>query len=230
MTSQQARGSLKEIQEMLGGIYHEHDRQYYPSIQDLVLKLVWSLGVFSSAERKGNGDQTPKYLANVFAWWIAICDFCKFTASDVMWEKFPGICYYCGVHKDCECEGRKDIVRISKDEVQRHRDAKNRPETIGQWQFMFTAIYGKANAKHGYYFALARLPEEIMELVECLLPMIDDRHKLMLELADIGARIFALADLLKIDFQETFLEHYCWICPGCKESKCLCDPRTGMRV
>lgn len=224
---QQLTQSLSGVELMLGRIYNEHDRQFYPSVQDMALKLIWSFGLFSSAERKGEGDKILEYLADCFAWWIAECNFCEFRAEDVLWDKFPGICPYCGAEEDCGCEGRKDLVRIPESEVQRHRKKGTRPRTIAQWQAMFERIYGKANALRGYHFAVARLPEEFKELVECLLPWIEDRRELKMELADIGARILAIANLLKVDFQQVFLSRYPGRCPGCQKSKCGCDQKKG---
>jgi NTP pyrophosphatase (non-canonical NTP hydrolase) len=219
--------TLPGAEAMLVGIYAVHDIQFYPSIKDLVLKFVWSVGVFSSAERKGRADKAQEYLADCFAWWVAICNFLHFEVEDVLWTKFPGICPYGGEEKDCDCEGRKDLVRISESVVRWHQENGTRPETIADWQAMYERIYGKANRSRGYHFAVARLPEEIMEMIECILPWIEDRQKLKLELADIGARIFALAILLEFSLQEVFLFRYPGRCPTCRLPKCGCNPMKG---
>ncbi len=219
--------SLRGIKEMLGSIYDEHDRQFYPSVEGMALKLIWSMRGISSAKRKGDGDKVPKLIADCFAWWVALCDFLIFEVEEVLWYKFPGICPYCGAERNCDCEGRKNQVRIPESVVQRYRDNGTRPETMADWQAMFKRIYGMANALNGYDFAIARLPEEIKEMIECILPEIEDRQKLMKELADIGARIFALTSLLEIPLQEAFLARYPGRCPNCQKSKCACNPRKG---
>ncbi len=216
--------SLREIEVMLASIYDRHDRQFYPSIRDLTLKLIWAIGVFSSAQRKGDGGKVPEFLADCFAWWIAVCNFVKFSAEDVLWEKFPRICPYCGAKRNDDCEGQKNRRRIPGSVVEEYRRTEPRPETVADWQAMFEMIYGMVNAKHGYHFAVARLPEEVSELIECLLPVIKDPQKLKMELADIGARIFALANLLRIELQEVFLARYPGRCPSCQKSECRDDP------
>jgi NTP pyrophosphatase (non-canonical NTP hydrolase) len=219
--------TLPGAEVMLAVIYDVHDRQYYPSINELVLKFVWALGEFTSVNRKESADKAPVFLADLFAWWIAICNFLSFKVEEVLWYKFPGICPYCGAEKDCDCEGRKDLVRISEDLVKSHRDNGTPPRTIADWQAMYDRIYGKANALKGYDFAVARLPEEIKEMIECILPWIKDRDELKLELADIGARIFALANLMKFSLQEVFLSRYPGRCPTCHLPKCGCNPMEG---
>lgn len=215
---------LPGIQAMLNGIYDQHDRHCYPSIKDLVLKLIWSLGKFSSAERKGNGGKTPRYLADTFAWWVAVCSFLSYGVEDVLWEKYPRVCIYCGVRKDCSCEGKKFGIAV--ESIESNRRKNRRPLTMHGWQRMFAEIYGKQNAKYGLDHALGRLPEEVTELIECLLPTIEDPIQLKLELSDIGARIFSLAHLLHIDLEEVLLGYYRGICPGCQQSNCCCRPHA----
>lgn len=216
--------SLSGIEQMLDQIYTRHDRQYYPGVKDLTLTLIWSLGVVSSATRKGLSGKVPRYLADSFAWWVALCNFLQFDIEEILWEKYPAACIYCRARKNCSCEGVK--FGFEQESLSSFRaNTRRRPKTMRGWQQMFDRIYGMENSKRGFDFAMGRFPEEERELIECILPSIEDRYHLGMELADIGARLFALANLLKIDLEKIFLSFYCGVCPSCQRNSCRCDPR-----
>lgn len=216
--------SIDDTQWMLEGIYIEHNRQFYPSVKDLTLTLIWSLGVMSSAERKGQNNKLPRYVADTFVWWSALCSFLYFKVGDILWLKFPGICIYCEASKDCSCEGKKFQTVPKKSIAVYRRRTSKKPDTISEWQDTFRRIYGKSNSEKGFHFAMARFPEEEKELIECVIPTPEDREHLAAELADIGARIFALANLLEINLEAVVLSYYRGICPGCQLEKCKCTP------
>lgn len=216
---------LDDVEKMLAWIYNKHDRQYYPSLKDLVLKLTWSIGKVTSAERKGESKKVGKLLSDTFAWWVACVTFCEFRVSDTLWEKFPRVCPYCLVKKNCSCEGTKNGLNV--ESLEYHRRKNHRPRTLSEWQRMFAKIYGIENAKQGLDHAFARLPEEISEVIECIVPFNQNNYHLQLELADLGARIFAVAELLAIDLEATFLSQYRGVCPSCQKGECCCLPRAA---
>lgn len=217
--------TIDESQAMLEEIYTDHNLQYYPSVKDLTLTLIWSLGVISSAERKKQASKLPSLVANTYVWWSGLCSRLNFKTGDILWLKYPAICIYCEAAENCSCEGKK-FGSIPKHTIAHYRAKIHlKPETISGWQEMLAKIYGQENARRGFDFAIGRFPEEHTELIECILPLPQDREHLAEELADIGARIFGLANLLKMDLETVFLTYYRGVCTGCRQEKCKCDPR-----
>ena len=214
---------LTSAQKMLENIYDQHDRRYFHSIEKMLLKFFTTIGTFTKTKRhtKANFGQEGKCLVNIFVWWVALCSFYKFDAADILWKKFPGVCPYCLVAKDCNCE--QQLRKISGKSLPALRLSGVRPKTIAGWQNMFRMIYGKANDQATFEYAVFRLFEEIEEVISSIFPEVTKVDALQLELADLGARIFGLANKLGIDLQNQFLFYYRGVCPECLNEKCSCD-------
>lgn len=214
---------LTGAQRMLERIFDQHDRRYFHSIDKLLLKFVTAIGIFTKTLRhtKSVYGQETKGLVNIFVWWLALCSFYKFDAAQLLWKKFPGVCPYCLVATNCNCEQK--LLKISGKSLPFLRDAGTPPKNINAWQEMFRQIYGKANDKASFEYAVFRLFEEIEEVISCIFPEVTNVDALQLEFADIGARIFGLANKQGVDLQNQFLFYYRGVCPDCQNEECTCN-------
>lgn len=214
---------LTEVQKMLESIFDQHNRRYFNSIEKILLKFSNAIGVYTKTRRhtKSNFGQGEKTLSDVFGWWLTICSFFRFDAAKLLWKKFPGVCPYCLVEKNCHCE--EELRKISGKSLPSLRRSGTPPKSLLGWQNMFRRIYGKANEKASFEWAVFRLFEEIEEVNSCIFPEVKDPDALEMELADLGARIFGIANKEGIDLQNRFLFYYRGVCPRCQNEKCTCD-------
>lgn len=109
-----------------------------------------------------------KALPSALSWLIILCVRLDVSLNDITWAKFPGVCPYCVADDDipslaggdaavempapsvglswrlltrCECKTRPRQYRS--DRVRALRSRRDcTPETLGEWQAMFEALYG----------------------------------------------------------------------------------------
>lgn len=217
---------LREFQAMHERIFAQHDIRFY-SKKQIMFKLFGLIGRLAKVQRRSKGlaGQEKKYLLELFRWWLALCNLLRLDATEILWEKYPGVCPYCLVVADCSCENTQK--KLAGPSLPHFRAASTRPATIKEWQAMFQRIYSGVNDDKGFEYAIFRIVEEAEEVVALMLPEISDVVAFRLELADLGARIFALADLLGTDLEAELLKRYRGVCPNCLQPACQC-PRKWL--
>lgn len=195
------------------------------------LRLVERSSDIAELVRTEDHNELIDALGYTFGW---LCCFVKYysihkpgeslkfssSLSDMMWRKYPGVCYYC-THKfgegdlakegynACVClaihkvtKGEKDI---RKRRLQFARRNKRKPITFDQWQKMIKVIYGP-NHKHLSLSAIClHFIEEIGEVAESLrnlrVPYSASEHKKKIlslenEIADVFSWILGLLNKL----------------------------------
>jgi NTP pyrophosphatase (non-canonical NTP hydrolase) len=99
------------------------------------------------------------------------------TLSEIVWHKYPGVCYYCG-QAECVCllldvdrikdtstpEQLKEHKKWLEGVLGRARNQGERPKSIDQWVDMLDRIYGGANRSRTSAEKTFHLLEEIGEV------------------------------------------------------------------
>jgi len=110
---------------------------------------------FSSDIRKNNFGLAFTHLAHIFCWTVSFAERCRRsddehlstiqTLADMVWEKYPGICPYCGTNP-CSCSSPGLVQKDGNALVIPKGDPTKRPATLDDWGRMFDYIYSNAHA------------------------------------------------------------------------------------
>lgn len=153
------------------------------------------------------------------------------SCSDLLWQKYPKLCPRCSGHKisgtelslvsgapsPCECldtqpAEQKDARRERLTAIRCYSDriCAEKPESIDEWQAMFSAVYGKKTAVATAKEIALHIMEELGEASDAMIRMYTFGQKtfrpgepnwrqqnLEGQLADVFSRLFALAELAK---------------------------------
>jgi NTP pyrophosphatase (non-canonical NTP hydrolase) len=208
--------SLKEWQEMFKEIYQEkNERDYSPS--DLLLHVEEEAAVIDEALRKEKLIDIHQPLARLMAWLFAFCNAMNIDLQETVWQKYQGICPYCGREENCMCITYTDAEKPK--EWYRNLQGKM-PATFLEWQGMFEKIYGKINKMIWLIQVWLHFHEELGEVSR------DFRlgnSKMKEEIADVFAWIVAFANKMKINLEEIIWEQYPGRCDVCGKEKCICS-------
>lgn len=192
--------SLDNWVGMFNQIYGKHNLKL--SDEQIWLRMVEEVAGLAEALRKQHitprNDEKGRLqgaLANIpdaFAW-LSAFSFRYGSLEDMTWHKFPGVCPYCFVEKNCVCISQKPSIAGDEGErrLEEYRKAKqNHPITLYGWQEMFDRIYGSANRIQSVEQVGFHLMEEVGEVAKSI--RLEDILKLKNELADVLAWIIGI--------------------------------------
>jgi NTP pyrophosphatase (non-canonical NTP hydrolase) len=92
---------IKDAQDLMRRIYYERDVER--GIDRILLRTFQELGELSEAiQRKKSTDAISAEMADVFAWICSVANLLEINLSDVLYKKYPGVCYKCG-KSPCKC-------------------------------------------------------------------------------------------------------------------------------
>jgi len=198
--------------------------------------------------KKGEIEGVEVNVPDAFAW---LCAFATKHGSleDMVWHKYPNICPYCFVKKDCLCIARANYIDQDKREKKLEKarnDKTNMPKTLYDWQKMFWRIYGNVNRVQRMEQVGFHLMEESGEVAKEIRHMDDD--KLEDEIADVFAWLVAIAnksdEIISKDLRSDDIKYFrlddiiykryedkCPKCHGnpCKEEIYRSGPRSNIR-
>ncbi len=180
------------------------NRNYGHDANSIFAHLVEVIGGLSSlASQKRVLETSPEsLLPKALAWWMALLAKVKVkSVGNLIWAKFPYVCPYCHLcpHDADECSERKtqrvglDWERLT---LLAERNVEKRPNSLGEWQRMFAAIY-PAHDGEGYGQTFARLTEEIGELAEALRVFEGHPRYFYNEAADLFAWLMHIQNLIE---------------------------------
>ncbi|KIO46546.1 MULTISPECIES: MazG-like family protein [Sanguibacteroides] len=221
--------SIDDWAKTINQIYERNNCER--SFKDIIVFFYEDVGrCFQLINRKREAE-IEKILPSIFKWFCVL--FFKYSnrninLSDVLWNKFPGICPYCQ-KTTCQCRIGKEQLDIPslRDHVRNNIDRK--PKTINEWQSHFQKIYPRG-AESSFIINVSHLAEELAELSEAYrkkhikkdLPCVE------MEMADVFSWIMGLANLihqlkdaqnkrLEYRFGSIISEKYKDGCPDCKD-------------
>lgn len=203
--------------------------------QDMTLGLneVWSEVVrdatkVEEAIREDRLDQLLDALAHTFCWIACFVEKLRLDhtvpasfkideskMSQIVWFKYPRACATC-FEPGCQCPTRRRLDKPTKGQMReflaRSRAAAGSPPTtLGQWEGMFTAIYGGAHFIKDIKELVAHYLEEMGEVVSAIrnlaLPLVpadpsklrEFQEDLIEEVADTISWTFSLARKVQQD-------------------------------
>lgn len=191
-----------------------NDRNYSPAqmvsrvhrFVTRVLKLV----------RKGQTDGVGYHLSMALSWSFALANRFHIDLEKETWERFPGVCPYCGYAPCCckeRAQARKEVVA----------DPAKRPATFREFQTMFREIY-PANTLQESAMHLAEEAGELDEALEYFMGTHDDRlfAEVVVELVDAITNMCAVASCLNLDLAVEMEKHFSKGCSKCNEVPCGC--------
>ena len=91
----------KDVQALMRRIYYERDVER--GIDRTLLRTFQELGELSEAIQRNKGlSEVSAEMADVFAWVCSIANLLNINLYEVLYEKYPDVCYRCG-KAPCEC-------------------------------------------------------------------------------------------------------------------------------
>jgi NTP pyrophosphatase (non-canonical NTP hydrolase) len=131
-------------------------------------------------------------------------------------------CAYC-LTSPCHCPERRPEPQL------REPTQERTFYTLRDIAVHLDFLYGSRNKERGMEYLLNRLFKEVSELISLSMrrwdtgtPLEDIEKSFALELADALAWIISIANFLKIDLQDAFLERYGDGCSKCSKNPCQC--------
>ena len=217
--------SLDQFQEFNRSVYAVPDDRNF-SLGDLVSSQIRFTMRSLKGMRKKNRRRLTLNLLIAFSFTMAICNRLHINAEEVIWNRFPMKCSYCG-NKPCSCKKDKTHKRIKI--VRQHAE---RPGTLSGLQRMFNEIY-PANSR-SLSDAGIHLAEESGEVFEAV-KFFRGEHKnkqfesIALELSDWISCMFGVANSAGIDVAKELEKLFAHGCHVCHESPCVCTFSVASR-
>jgi NTP pyrophosphatase (non-canonical NTP hydrolase) len=205
--------SLRQWQELLCRIYGDKNRRDYCSA-DLLLHVVEEAGALAESLRKEDG-QTERPLVHIFSWLLAFATSQQIDAEDAVFEKYHGLCPYCGAEERCNC-----ISAETKPGKWFRDEQAKPPESLTGWLNLFHRIYGNVNKVAGKDKIWLHLLEEMGEVSRAF--RLNDKKALYEELADAFAWLFSLCNCLMMDLDCAVFKTFPGKCDVCSQEQCTC--------
>lgn len=171
-------------------------------------------GLLEAGRKIGNEgtEQFSRILTDIFAWTLTLISGLGLDCSRLLAQKYPGCCPNC-LSKPCQCGETKPAI-------------SNLPFfdatefTVAEWQELFAEIYPNNTLKPPEDH-LIKLVEEIGEIVTAQKQ--DEQQTFQKEMADVLARMYALANYFSISLEGEIARRYHCHCPKCKTNPCSCS-------
>jgi NTP pyrophosphatase (non-canonical NTP hydrolase) len=212
-------GTLRGFQKFIADVYGQTDDRLY-SIWDLLVQEQRFAMRSLKGIRKGDTDKIKINLLITFSWLMAISNRLHIDIEDEVWNRFPGLCSYCG-EKPCACRKIKPSERLKI-----KPDKSKKPRNLESLQDMFENIYpskSRTLADAGVHFA-----EEVGEVSEAVHNYLGQHissqfDEIKLEMADLVSCSFGIANSAKIDVAKELAAMFHDNCHVCHNAPCDCS-------
>lgn len=186
--------SLDEWVKQINAIYEQSNGER--DFKDVLLFSFEEVGRCSQLVNRDHDDQILDIIPRLFKWFSILYakSGIKLPVSDMIWNKFPGICPYCK-HSSCGCMFSKERFNYY-DLVKKAEETRDfKPKTLDEWQGLFEKIYSR-NGDYKMEKNVSHLFEELSELSEVhRLHFIEaDKDLVGMELADVFSWIMGFAN------------------------------------
>lgn len=211
--------SINEFQKLIEQIYSLPDDRLF-SIHDILSNTERFTMRALKGIRKNNKNKVKQNLLIAFSWLVAIANRLHINLEKAVWERFPGVCSYCG-HKPCICKKEKIIKRVKITKKLAHK-----PLTILQFQEMFEEIY--PSKSRGLADAGIHLAEETGEISESINLYLGEHKKkqfvrIAWELGDWTSCMFGVANSYNINITHELVKMFANNCHVCHQAPCRCN-------
>lgn len=219
MTQLKRNDSLAKLQQFSHHVYGLSDDRYF-SLEDLLANQTRFTMRAIKGIRKQNKRRLKHNLIIALSWSMAVSNRLHIAIEDVVWERFPMLCSYCG-HKPCVCKKEKIKNRVN---ITKKYDL--RPGTIAGFQRMFEEIYPSSDRTLD--IAGVHLAEEMGEVLEAV-SVFNGQHRpqqfkdVSDELADWISCVFGVANSAGIDVAKELEVLFYNNCHVCHTAPCSCS-------
>jgi NTP pyrophosphatase (non-canonical NTP hydrolase) len=169
--------------------------------------------------RKGDRKKVEINIMITFSWFTSLMNRLHISISDIVWERFPYLCSYCG---EAPCNCRAEKVEVRRKIVP---DGSRKPQTIAEFQLMFNKVYpaDRRDVKD----AGIHLAEESGELSEAVQYYMGDRSEahldeVKLEAADFFSCLMGVLNSEGIDLAAILAKEFPNNCHVCHNAPCTC--------
>ncbi len=207
-----------ELEAHLRGIYGDRNRRHEQTSRHLF--MVTRVGItaarIAKCVRNGNPDGAKGLLAMLVAWFVGYRKVGAEPLGSLVYRHYPRICPYRCQAAPCQCNGNK---------------GKRKPALSGQvtemsideLQSMFGSIYPNCTPA----YSSDKIIEEVAEWADQLMVYLiggGDVRLVEMELSDVLAHCFGLANALGISLCELLWQTFKDGCPKCKGTPCVICP------
>lgn len=230
--------SIDDCQRLIDFHYERRNRQLLPlTIASRLLSAVTGLTSSLTSQNAEADHRCRYYFPRVLAWTCAALTSLSWSASEALDAKFGSGCPACG-GAECQCRAREvspahERSRAVLDSAKERGSMTPGPiQTLTQFEDRLRRIYSKANADRPILdLAFWTLLEaaQVVDAVSRLdsIKRTESPEVLPLELADVLAWLFALADYYRrtTDDSYSLAEQFDRVyrsCPDCLRSPCEC--------
>ena len=187
--------NLDEWVKLINDIYEQSNGER--DFKDVLLFSFEEVGRCSQLVNRDHDDNIIEIIPRLFKWFCILYakSGIKLSVSDIIWNKFPGICPYCK-RPSCGCKFSKERFDYF-DLVEKANETResNKPESLNDWQDLFEKIYSR-NGDYKMEKNVSHLFEELSELSEVhRLHFVEEGKELVgMELADVFSWIMGFAN------------------------------------
>lgn len=202
------------LQSVVYRIYHQANDRWF-DLTDLLTNTSKFTLRCAKAVRKSEPLPAMANLGLAMSWFSSAMNRLGLSISELVWERFPGVCATCGCCP-CSCAGAAGDSSVG----------YGRPSSIEEHQAMFEAIYPAAG--RDLATAALHLAEEAGELAEALL-WYRCRHRkadlraVQMESADYVSCVFGVANSLDLSLAEALSDRFAHGCHSCGQAPCVCS-------
>lgn len=210
--------SLHDYQQLMKTIYTRSGDRLF-SVSDLVAQQQRFTMRALKGIRKNDKEKLRRNLLIAFCWGMAIPNRYELDIDNLVWNRFPMMCSYCG-RKPCACKKLKPKTR-----AKITKNNSERPGSIRQMQDMFEAIYPAKSRTLEH--AGVHLAEEVGEVSEAVHAHMAEHKKRQIgeikeEVADFISCIFGVANSAGIDIEKESVKMFANNCYICHHLPCTC--------
>ena len=189
--------NLDEFVSDINKLYEQSDCER--DFKDILIHFNEDVGRCFQLINRKRSEEIEDVLPSIFKWFCAL--YAKYRndkilVSDILWNKFPGICPYCK-KQTCNCGVAKGVLDIKYIKEAAASGKDNKPSSINEWQEHFQKIYPRG-ADSSFNINVNRLAEELSELSEAYRKSFikKDIPCIEMELADVFSWIMGIANLI----------------------------------
>ena len=211
----------------------------------IISHISQDLGDLAESINENNPTKIEKYIGSIFAWLFALTNEIECDLSEIIWEKYPGWCRYCGYAAVCRCvfwipSALKKGKTKLRNKLRAGESKKTKPNNLSGYIDIWTTIYGD---KYRVSYPLSGIMYKLFEEHAEILDGLDDFKnkkieksktktflKFTREIADFTSWLFALILMLEPVIKRENLPNMLFnkFGSGCKICKthipCSCKP------
>jgi len=115
----------------------------------IISHISQDLGDLAEAIRESDNAKLGSKIGSMFAWIFALANEFEENIEDIIYEKYPGFCPYCGHKKNCDCawwipaQTKKNKEGKFEKPIEEGEVGHTKPDQLPGWITIWEIIYGK---------------------------------------------------------------------------------------